>query len=56
MARFELLGTATIPGKGTQLRLLQRNDEFSIRVAGISGELMNTCACTARRTHCNFSL
>ncbi|MGO1748776.1 MAG: spermidine synthase [Marinobacter sp.] len=42
MARFELLGTATIPGKGTQLRLLQRNDEFSIRVAGISGELMNT--------------
>ncbi|MGO1462904.1 MAG: spermidine synthase [Marinobacter sp.] len=42
MARFELLGTATIPGKGTQLRLLQRNDEFSIRVTGISGELMNT--------------
>jgi spermidine synthase len=42
MARFELLGTAIIPGKGTQLRLLQRNDEFSIRIAGSSGELMNS--------------
>jgi spermidine synthase len=42
MARFELLGTATIPGKGTQLRLLQRNDEFSIKIAGSSGELMNS--------------
>ena len=42
MARFELLGTAIIPGKGTELRLLQRNDEFSIRIAGTSGELMNT--------------
>lgn len=42
MARFELLGTAIIPGKGTQLRLLQRNEEFSIRIAGVSGELMNT--------------
>jgi len=42
MARFELLGTATIPGKGTQLRLLQRNDEFSIKIAGTTGELMNS--------------
>lgn len=42
MARFELLGTATIPGKGTQLRLLQRNDEFSIKIAGSTGELMNS--------------
>jgi spermidine synthase len=42
MARFELLGTAIIPGKGSQLRLLQRNDEFSIRIAGTTGELMNT--------------
>ncbi|MBQ0764064.1 spermidine synthase [Marinobacter psychrophilus] len=42
MARFELLGTATIPGKGTELRLLQRNDEFSIKIAGKSGELMNS--------------
>jgi len=42
MARFELLGTAIIPGKGTELRLLQRDDEFSIRIAGKTGELMNT--------------
>ncbi|MDG5499520.1 hypothetical protein [Marinobacter sp. BGYM27] len=42
MARFDLIGTATIPGKGTQLRLLQRNDEFSIKIAGSTGELMNS--------------
>lgn len=42
MARFSEIGTATIPGQGTRLRLLQRNDEFSIRIAGASGELMNT--------------
>jgi spermidine synthase len=42
MARFELLGTATIPGKGSELRLLQRNDEFSIKIAGSTGELMNS--------------
>lgn len=42
MARFELLGTAIIPGKGTQLRLLRRNDEFSIKIAGSTGELMNS--------------
>lgn len=42
MARFELLGTAVIPGKGSRLRLLQRNDEFSIRIAGAHGELMNS--------------
>jgi len=42
MARFTEIGTATIPGKGTQLRLLQRNDEFSIKIAGTTGELMNS--------------
>lgn len=42
MARFNEIGTATIPGKGTQLRLLQRNDEFSIKIAGTTGELMNS--------------
>lgn len=42
MARFEQIGTASIPGKATQLRLLRRNDEFSIRIAGSSGELMNS--------------
>lgn len=42
MARFEEIGSATIPGKGTRLRLLQRNDEFSIKIAGTTGELMNS--------------
>ncbi|MEQ6917266.1 hypothetical protein [Halomonas aquatica] len=42
MAKFEVIGTASIPGQGTELRLLQRNDEFSIRIAGAPGELMNT--------------
>jgi len=42
MARFNLLGTAIIPGQGTELRLLQRNDEFAIKIAGNTGELMNT--------------
>ncbi|WP_280553035.1 hypothetical protein [Halomonas sp. 25-S5] len=42
MAKFEEIGTASIPGLGGELRLLQRNDEFSIRIAGKAGELMNT--------------
>lgn len=42
MARFEQIGSATIPGKGTELRLLQRNTEFSIKIAGTTGELMNS--------------
>lgn len=42
MARFTEIGSATIPGQGTQLRLLQRNDEFSIKIAGTTGELMNS--------------
>ncbi|TDO16699.1 MULTISPECIES: spermidine synthase [Halomonas] len=42
MAKFEEIGTASIPGSRGELRLLQRNDEFSIRIAGKTGELMNT--------------
>ena len=42
MARFNEIGTAVIPGQGSQLRLLQRNDEFAIKIAGQTGELMNT--------------
>lgn len=42
VARFNEIGTATIPGNGTRLRLLQRNDEFSIKIAGAPGELMNS--------------
>lgn len=42
MTRFNLIGTAPIPGQGGELRLLQRNDEFSIKIAGKPGELMNS--------------
>lgn len=42
MAKFELIGTATIPGQGSELRLLRRNSEFSIKIAGKTGELMNS--------------
>jgi spermidine synthase len=42
MAKFEQIASAIIPGKGGELRLLQRNDEFSIRIAGKGGELMNS--------------
>lgn len=42
MAKFEQIGSATIPGQGSELRLLRRNDEFSIKIAGKTGELMNS--------------
>lgn len=42
MARFELLGHASIPGQAGELRLLRRDNEFSIRIAGKPGELMNS--------------
>ena len=42
MADFKEIGTATIPGNGTRLRLLQRNEEFSIRIAGTTGALINS--------------
>lgn len=42
MARVNVLGTAPIPGQNGQLRLLQRNDEFTIKIAGIPGDLMNS--------------
>ncbi len=42
MARFTVLGTAPIPGQKGQLRLLQRNDEFTIKIAGVPGDLMNS--------------
>lgn len=45
MNRWELLDTADIPRNGGQLRLLRRGDEFSIRIAGSQGDLMNS------RTH-----
>lgn len=36
------LGTAKIPNNGGELKLSQRGDEFSIRLSGIRGELMNS--------------
>lgn len=42
MARFNVLGTAPIPGQKSQLRLLERNNEFTIKIAGIPGDLMNS--------------
>lgn len=45
MNRWELLDTADIPRNGGQLRLLSRGTEFSIRISGSQGDLMNS------RTH-----
>lgn len=42
MAKFIEVGRAAIPGQGTELRLLQRNEEFSIRIVGQPGDLMNS--------------
>ena len=43
--RWELLDIAEIPRDGGELRLLRRGSEFSIRIAGTTGDLMNS------RTH-----
>jgi len=40
-----MVGTASIPNNGGELRLLQRDREFAIRIAGVQGDLMNS------RTH-----
>lgn len=42
MARFTVLGTAPIPNQQGELRLLSRNDEFTIKIAGVPGDLMNS--------------
>lgn len=42
MAHFNLLGEAPVPGSAGRLRLLRRHQEFSIRIAGSPGELMNS--------------
>jgi spermidine synthase len=36
------LGSAQIPNNGGELKLSQRGEEFSIRLSGIRGELMNS--------------
>ena len=42
MNKWKTLGTANIPDDGGEMRLLQRAQEFSIRLPGIRGELMNS--------------
>ena len=42
-----LLGTATIPKNGGELRLTQHENDFSIHLKGVRGELMNS------RKHCS---
>lgn len=42
MNKWTVLGTAEIPNDGGELKLSQRDQEFSIRLSGIRGELMNS--------------
>lgn len=47
MPPWTLIGSAAIPNDGGELKLTQRDNEFSIRLTGIRGELMNS------RMHCS---
>ena len=42
MIPWTLLGIAEIPNNGGELRLTQRDNEFSIHLKGVRGELMNS--------------
>lgn len=42
MISWTLLGTANIPNYGGELRLTQRENDFSIHLKGVRGELMNS--------------
>ena len=42
MNKWEILDTVDIPNDGGELKLLRRAEEFSIRLSGIRGELMNS--------------
>jgi spermidine synthase len=42
MIPWTLLGTASIPNNGGELRLSQRENDFSIHLKGVRGELMNS--------------
>ena len=42
MNKWTVLGVANIPNNGGELKLSQRDKEFSIRLSGIRGELMNS--------------
>ncbi|MFA7555816.1 MAG: hypothetical protein WCY88_16345 [Spongiibacteraceae bacterium] len=41
MIPWTVLGIADIPNNGGELKLMQRGEEFSIRLSGVRGELMN---------------
>ena len=47
MIPWTLLGTANIPNNGGVLKLTQRENDFSIHLKGVRGELMNS------RDHCS---
>ena len=47
MTPWTLLGTANIPNNGGELRLTQRENDFSIHLKGVRGELMSS------RVHCS---
>ncbi len=42
MNRWEELGRVQIPNNGGELKLSRRGQEYSIRLSGIRGELMNS--------------
>lgn len=42
MIKSTLLGTANIPNNGGELRLTQHENDFSIHLKGVRGELMNS--------------
>ena len=42
MNKWTVLGVVDIPNNGGELKLSQRAEEFSIRLSGIRGELMNS--------------
>ena len=42
MSNWEVLGMAAIPDSQQQLKFSRRGDEFSIRILGMQGELMNS--------------
>ena len=42
MNKWQELGRALIPNNGGELKLSRRGEEYSIRLSGIRGELMNS--------------
>jgi len=42
-----LLGTATIPNGGGELKLIQRDNVFAIQLAGVHGDLMTSRMCSS---------